>query len=266
MGAPRAAAQTGSIEFVVRATPSGGVEEPVRGFPVFLLRKSFAEIRKEVDLAHPKPDMNAFIEQLEVSKELKAWMKKNHWVALSGEDFLKKLTEDDVMGVPEFFSAYVERNAGDKSVAFPSPKYKPTDKVKDPVKHQKLVAEYHAAIRQFFKQNPQSTEGMDLSLEDVNPGHKWQEIEERRNSEFHRDVLELAETRYLVARTETDLQGQGFLRGIPPGTYWLSTLDVAADVGDARPRWDTAVGVRAGEVTRISLSNVNAVPPTRSSL
>jgi hypothetical protein len=68
-----------------------------------------------------------------------------------------------------------------------------------------------------------------------------------------------------VARTETDLQGQGFLRGIPPGAYWLSTLDVAAAVGEARPRWDLPVAVRAGEITRVALSNANVVPPNRTS-
>ena len=68
-----------------------------------------------------------------------------------------------------------------------------------------------------------------------------------------------------MARAETDLQGEGFLRGVPPGNYWLSTLDVSANVGDARPRWDTSLTVRPGQQVRIALSNVNAVEPPRSS-
>jgi hypothetical protein len=79
-----AQAQSGSVEFVVRAAPSDGLEEPVRGFPVYLLSKSFQDINREVEAAYPKPDMNVFIDTLEVSKELKAWMKSNHWVQLSG--------------------------------------------------------------------------------------------------------------------------------------------------------------------------------------
>ena len=98
IGQPQAQNQTrdGSIEFVARATPSGGLDEPVRGFPFYLLNKSYEEIRQEADVAYPKPDMNAFIDSLEVSKELKAWMKKNQWVNLSGEDFIHKMNTASV--------------------------------------------------------------------------------------------------------------------------------------------------------------------------
>ena len=61
--APGAVAQDGSIEFVARATPSGGLEEPVRGFPFYLLRKSFEDIKSEADAAVPRPEMDAFIQQ-----------------------------------------------------------------------------------------------------------------------------------------------------------------------------------------------------------
>ncbi len=83
--------QTGSIDFVARATPSGGLDEPVRGFPFFLLSKSFDEITREAEAAYPKPDFDAEVDKLQVSKELKAWMKKNHMMQLSGEDFIQKL-------------------------------------------------------------------------------------------------------------------------------------------------------------------------------
>jgi hypothetical protein len=75
----------------------------------------------------------------------------------------------------------------------------------------------------------------------------------------------LAQSKYLVARTETDLQGQGFLRGIPAGTYWISTLDVAANVGDARPRWDASVTVRPGETKYLALSDANSMKPAPAS-
>jgi hypothetical protein len=260
--APRAVAQDGSIEFVARATPSGGLEEPVRGFPFYLLRKSFEDIHSEVDASFPKPDMDAFIDKLEVSKELKDWMKRNHSVMLSGGDFIHKLHTADVMRVPEFYKAYMERNSGDQSVDFPKPRFKASDKVKDPAKYEKLSDEYTEAVRRYIDQNPQSIDGIDLSLEEIDPSPKWAELEAKRIPEIHRRVLELAQSRYLVARTETDLQGQGFLRGIPPGNYWLSTLDVAASVGDARPRWDAEVVVRPGDTTYTALSNVNALGPS----
>jgi len=64
---PRATAQDGSIEFVAHATPSGGLEEPVRGFPFYLLRKSFEEIGKEADADDPKPDLDQFIDKPDTS-------------------------------------------------------------------------------------------------------------------------------------------------------------------------------------------------------
>ena len=258
-GAPGAIAQNGSIEFVARATPSGGLEEPVRGFPFFLLSKSFEEIEKDADAESPKPDMNEFIAKLDVSPELKAWMKKNAWVSFSGEDFTHKLHTDDVMGVPEFYSAYMERTAGDQTANFPKPKYKVEDKVKDPAKYQKLSAEYQDAIRRYIDQNPRSVDGLDISLADIDPGPAWNSLMGKRTPEIHRRTLDLAQSKYLVARTETNLQGEGFLRNIPPGTYWLSTLDVPADVGDQRVRWDVQVTVRPGGIEEVALSNANSV-------
>ncbi len=251
--------QTGSIEFIARLTPSGGVEEPVRGFPFFLLSKSFQDINKEVQETYPKPDKDAFIEQLEVSKELKAWMKKKQWVQLSGEDFIHKLKPDDIMAVPEFYDAYIQRNSGDQTVNFPKPKYKPGDRIKDPAKYERLKAEYTEAVRHYIEQAPESIDGIDLELAGIDPNAKWSALDAKRAPEIHRRVLELAQSKYLVARAQTNLDGEGSLRGIPPGNYWLSTLDVAANVGDARLRWDVSLSVRAGEPAHVALSNVNAL-------
>jgi hypothetical protein len=49
------------------------------------------------------------------------------------------------------------------------------------------------------------------------------------------------------------------MRGLAPGSYWLSTLDVPATVGDARPRWDIPVVLRAGETKYMTLSNSNSI-------
>jgi hypothetical protein len=259
-----ARAQDSSIEFAVHATPSSGVQEPVRGFPFFLLSKSYEEIDKEVEASHPKADMNGFIDKLDLSPELKAWMKKNETVSLSGEDFVHKLKVDDLMNVPEFYKAYIDMNSGERSVDFPKPKFKPSDRVKDPEKYKKLEAEYNDAIRKYADQNPQSIDGIDLDLEDINPGPRWDKLAAKREPQVHREVMNLAQSKYLVAQTETNLSGEGFLRNIPPGTYWLSTLDVAANVGDARPRWDVPVNVVAGQTAYVALSNVNSIQPASS--
>jgi len=265
--ASRAAAQTGSIEFVARVTPSGGLEEPVRGFPFYLLSKSFDDIEKEVGRASPKPEMNAFIDKLDstYSPELKAWMRKNQWVSLSGPDFTGKLTTTDILSVPEFRKAYMEENAGDRSADFPKSKVKPSDQAKNPEKFAKLSAEYEDAVRRYIDQHPASIEGIDLNFTEIDPGPKWNALVAKRLPDIRRRALELAQSKYLVARAETNLQGQGYLGSVSPGTYWISTLDVPAEVGDARPQWDVAVTVRPGQTEYVALSNGNAFRPRQES-
>lgn len=259
--ASHAAAQNGSIEFVARVAPSGGIEEPIRGFPVYLVTKSFEQIVKEVEASNPAVDMNAFIDTLDVSKELKTWMKKNQWVQLSGEDFIHKLTPHDIVTVPEFYSAYLERSAGSESPDFPKGKYKSVDKNKDPAKYQKLSDDYRQAVERYVDQNPTSKDGTDLDLVDKDASSKWQALSSKRNPEIRREALHLAQSKYFVARTETNLQGQGFLNSVAPGNYWLSTLDVAAGVGDVRSRWDVNVTVQPGQTAYVVLSNANALQP-----
>lgn len=262
--APRAAAQTGSVQFVARVTPSGGEDEPVRTLPFYLLSKSYADIEKEAEAASPAANQDKFIDALDVSKELKAWMKTNHRVSLSGEDFTKMLKADDIMNVPEFFAAYTERMVGDHTAGFPTPKYKIEDRTKDPAKYDRLVIEYHDAIRAFVIADPGSKDGLDLGLEEVNPGHKWDMVKAKNAAELNRETADLARGKYLVARAETDMQGQGALRGIPPGNYWLGTLNIEAVAGDARERWDVPVTVRAGQPSYLTLTNINAVKPAHT--
>lgn len=263
--APRAAAQTGTVQFVARVTPSAGEDEPVRTLPFYLLSKSYADIQKEAEAASPDPSQDKFIDSLDVSKELKAWMKSNHRVNLSGEDFVKMVKADDIMNVPEFFTAYTERNVGDRTAGFPTPKYKLEDRAKDPAKYDRLVTQYHDAIRTFIIADPDSKDGLDLGLEEVNPGHKWDMLKAKNLSDLSRETADLARGKYLVARVETDMQGQGALRGIPPGNYWLGTLNIEAVAGDARERWDVPVTVRAGQPSYLTLTNINSVKSPRTS-
>ncbi len=72
-----AAQQQGSLNASVRVTATAGEPEPARGITLYLLRKSFEDIRKEADAAEPALDMNAFIDKLEVSPALKVWMRKH---------------------------------------------------------------------------------------------------------------------------------------------------------------------------------------------
>jgi hypothetical protein len=255
-----ATAQTGAIEFTARVAPTVGNAEPARKIPVYLLRKSFADIQKEADEAEPKLELDRFIDGLDVSKELKAWMKRTRVVQLQSAELTLKLAPEDIFTVPEFFDAYFSRNAGDETSGFPAPKYKESDKKSNPQRYERQVKEYREQVRRFLDANPQSLNGIELELVDIDPGRKWlrQEAERRQRVRLH--ALNLAETRYLVTKTQTDLNGRGGFTNVPPGEYWLSTLEVEAIAGDSRVRWDAPVTVRAGETSRIDLWNGNAVP------
>ena len=91
---------------------------------------------------------------------------------LVGGDFTKSLSADDIVDVPEFFEAYMQRNSGFKDVGFPSPKYKEKDKEANPEKYKQQKEEFRAAIRKFIIAVPESVQGIDLNLNDINPSVK----------------------------------------------------------------------------------------------
>jgi hypothetical protein len=186
-------------------------------------------------------------------------MKKNKRVHLAGEDFIKLITPDDMVTVPEFYKDYLDRVQGDQTLVLPKAKYKAQDKDKDPTEYEELVAEYKQQIKEFYIANPTSSEGLDLGLEEIDPGHKWDVLVTKNKGALDRETTMLAEGKYLAGRAQTDLDGRGYFRGIPAGNYWLSTLDVDALAGEARDRWDAQVAVAAGRESYISLSNINAV-------
>lgn len=263
LAAAPARAQSCSVDYTARVTPAAGVAEPVRGLPFYLLSKSFTEILADADAAEPKPDFDAYVEKLRVSKELKAWMRKNHSVSLSGEEFVRGLTADDIMNVPEFFSAYLERNSTDSTMDFPKPKYKERDKTKDPARYEKQRQEYLDAVRKYLTTNTESTAGLDLSLDPINPGPAWALMVARRGPSIQRRALEMAQTHFMVAKSQTDLDGHGRMENVAPGSYWLGTLDIFAVVGDAHVRWDVPVSLDAGLTTRVELSNSNGIVPQK---
>ncbi len=262
LGTPAStAAQTSTLEVAVRAAPSGAQPEPVyeRGF--YLLRRSFAEIRKEAETTDPEPNFDKFVDGLEASKELKAWMKKKRSVTLSGHDFTSSLGADDVFNIPEFREAYLTRNAPDVAFGFPKPKFRGVDKQKDPEKHEKLRKAYLEAARRYFELNPQSTEGMDTHLKELDAGLKWRRMHEDWRRRVERLTLQLANGKYLVARGKTDSAGNLFFDKLSPGRYWISNLTDAVQIGDQHLLWDLPVDVPAAGGAAIELNNLNALPP-----
>jgi hypothetical protein len=127
---PSAAQQPGAIDIVARVAPTGGHPEAVREFTLFLLRKNYQEIQQEADAAEPALKMDEYIDKLEVSAELKSWMRKQQMVELSGPEFIKVLTPVDILGVPEFKDAYINRNKGDPTIILPQGKTRRSTKGK----------------------------------------------------------------------------------------------------------------------------------------
>jgi hypothetical protein len=250
---------TGAVEFVAHVRPTDGRPEPVRQLSFYLLRESVADIREEVERAEPAADMDKFIDGLEASAELKAWMKKHRTVDFVGTDFIKQLTADDVINVPEFFSAYKTQNGVALGVGIPEPKFKPGDQQKNAEKYQREHDEYVAAMRRYIEANRDSLDGLDAALSDKNPGRRWAQLIAEHQQRIQRRVFELAQTHYLAAMVDSDLDGRGVLTGIAPGAYWITNLDTPALAGDTRLRWDLGVTVRAGETARVELSNLNAL-------
>lgn len=254
-----AAQSTGRVEFQARVAPTGGQPEPVRQLTFCLMRKSLEEIRAEASQSAPPPDLDKFVDGQEATPELKTWMKKHRSVQLSGEEFTKSLTPEDIVGIPEFFKAYMTHNAAYRGMGFPEPKFKEKDRKANPEKFQAQKDQYEASVRKFIGATPDSVKGMDLELVDLNPNAKWVSLENKHAKLVEANAMQVAQERYVVARTETDLEGRGSFSNIAPGNYWIGMFGAEAISGDVRQHWDLRVTVRQGETASIELSNFNAV-------
>jgi hypothetical protein len=98
---------------------------------------------------------------------------------------------------------------------------------------------------------------MELELAGVNPKYQWDKIHADHKKRLLQLAPDTAQTKYLVAKADTDMDGRVIYSGLAPGTYWISTLNMDAASGDRRLNWDVAAKVQAGQITRIDLTNVN---------
>ena len=253
-----AAQGSGRIEFQAHIAPTGGRPEPVRQMTFYLLSKSMEDIRSEALQLEPAPDFDKFVDGIKESPELKTWMKKHRSVDLAGTDFTKSLTPEEIVDVPEFFDAYMSRNAGFKGVGFPKPKYKEKDKEADPEKYKLAREAYLAAIRKFIGTVPESVDGLDVDLTEKNRSAKWQQLVDAHKQRLDSRTTEIAQRRYLIRQADTNLEGEGSFAGLAPGDYWISMVGIEAISGDVRLRWNLPVSVRLGEISRVELSNINA--------
>jgi hypothetical protein len=254
-----------SLDITARVTPTAAQPEPLRQFTLYILTKSYVEIAKDVEAGDPVPPRDAFIEGLKVSPELKKWMKEHDTLDLTAPDLDKKLKPDDILHIPEFLLAYEHSNSGGVTNGFPKPKTKESDKTEHPDKYEKEEQAYYATLKKFIIANPGTVSGMELELDTLNPQRKWAQLLSDQKKRVQKLAPELAQTKYLAAKVQTDLEGHAYLRELPPGNYWISSLNLDASAGDARVRWDVPVTMQAGQTFRIELTNLNATDTMASS-
>lgn len=255
--ATRAQNATGSLEFMAHITPTAARAEPVRQFTFYILTKSYTEIVKEAEERDPVPPRDQFIEGLKVSPELKTWLKSHDTLDLTEPDLDKLLTPDDILNIPEFLLAYQRSNSGGVTSGLPRPKYTDALREKDPAKYEKLKQDYMAALKKFVRAHPETVSGVELELDGVNPQRKWVAIQSERHKRVQRSSPDIAQLKFLAAKVDTDLEGHASVSGLAPGNYWISSLNLDANAGDMRVRWDVPVKIEAGQTTRIELSNLN---------
>jgi hypothetical protein len=255
---------TGSLDFVARITPTAARPEPVRQFTFYVLTKGYAEIVKEVEEENVVPPREKFIEGLKVSPELKEWLKAHEILDLTMPEVDRLITPDDIIHVPEFLLAYQRSNSGGVTSGIPKPKYADADKTAHPDRYNKQLQEYYVALKKFIQNNPSTVSGIELELTGVNPQQQWSQIQGDHRRRILRKAPEFAQTKYLAAKADTDLDGRASVSGLAPGSYWVSTLNLDANAGDTRLGWDVPVTIRAGQTTRVELTNLNALE-TRAS-
>jgi hypothetical protein len=258
--APGASTQNanGRLDFLARITPTAAHPEPVRQFTFYVLTKSYTEISKDVEEQDAPPDREKFISDLKVSPELKDWLKAHDVLDLTTPNLDRLLTPDEILHVPEFLAAYQRTNSGGVTNGIPKPKFVDADKTDHPEKYQKAHDEYFTQLKKFIQAHPESVSGMELELSGVNPQAKWAQIQSDHKRRVLRLAPEVAQTKYMVAQTDTDLEGRGSVSNLPAGKYWVSTLNLEAGAGDAHLRWDVPVTIQGGSSTRLELTNLNA--------
>lgn len=255
-------AQTGTatLAISVQATPSNGRPEKVRRHTFYLLRQNLASIEQLARQQTTAPALAAFVDEQNVSEGLKAWMKRTGLVNLLGKALLRALNNDDIMDINEFRAAYTRNNLSMVRLGFPRPKMKLKDRANNPEKWEKQEKQYWDEVRAYLELHPESRDGMDQHLLDVNPGQRWLRQQEKHKQAVRQTMLRLVHSRFLVAQTETDIEGAARFTGIEPGRYWLTNLWSEVRAGDVRLRWELPIELPEARTFRLELSNANALP------
>jgi hypothetical protein len=249
---------TGALDLTARITPTAARPEPVRDFTFYILTKSYTEIVKEIEEKEALQPRDQFIDGLKISPELRSWLKNHDILDLTMPGLDDLLTPDDIIHTPEFLAAYQRSNSGGVTRGLPKPTFSDADKTAHPEKYEKQKQDYLVALKKFIQKYPETISGVELELDAVNPQRKWAALQSEHRKRVQRLAPDLAQTRYLAAKADTDLDGRAAVSGLASGNYWISSLNLDANAGDMRLRWDVPVTIEAGRTTRVELTNLNS--------
>jgi hypothetical protein len=254
-----AQSSAGALDLTARITPTGGRSEPVRQFTFYVLTKSYADITTEVEQQDKLPTRDEFIDKLKVSPELKTWLRNHDVMDLTQLDLDKLVTPDDIIAIPEFLAAYQRSNSGGVTSGLPTPKFREADRETNPEKYDKQKQEYLTAMKKFMQAHPSTISGMELELGAINPKLAWDKLQVDHKKKVAQLAPDIAQSKYLAGKTDTDLEGHAFLPGLAPGNYWVSTLGMDAASGDRHLCWDVPTSIQTSMTTRLNLTNINAI-------
>jgi hypothetical protein len=236
----------------------------VREFTFYLLTRSFADIKHEIEEKNGRPDREKFISELKLSPELKDWLQAHDVLDLTMPGLDKQLTPDDILHVPEFLLAYQRSNSGGVTTGIPKPKYKDADKTQHPERYEKEHQDYFTSLKKFIQGHPETAAGMELEMDGINPARKWADLQNSYKRRVRQQAPMQAQTKYLAAKVDTNLDGFARVSRLPAGNYWISTIDLEAGAGDSRLVWDVPVSIQAGQTTQLQLTNLNSTETTKN--
>src|SRR5205807_7504106 len=110
----------------------------------------------------------------------------------------------------------------------------------------------------------ESANTSEWEIKDSNPYRKWDPLLSARHNRVSRTAPDLAQLKCLAVKAETDLERHALVSGLPPGDYWISSLNLDASAGDMRVHWDVPVRIEAGQTARVELSNLNSIEASGS--
>jgi len=174
-------------------------------------------------------------------------MKEHAVIDLTAPDMDKLITPEDVMNIPEFFAGYERSNSGGVTAGLPMPKYREADA--ESQSRQVLQTQTGVHVRDEKNSSNRIVPRFPAwrpSLAPVNPKYKWDKALQEHNQKSGATRPDLAQTKYLAAKGDTDLDGHLIIRGLPTGNYWVSSLGLDAAAGDRRLIWDVPVTVQPG--------------------